>query len=218
MVFGVKFSKLCLSCCLVLVLALPACERSSTRTTTIITNSATKYIVASKNGLALSIGLESTNYHPGDTISIKIDEINTLAKDNLVQGADLWADQNLTLGGCGVEFYPFGLSILAGYYDESNYSSAAPLVSLYELDAIYQCPAEVGINSYDFEPSSNVAIVMSPGADNSSPINMTHTNTVTGFWMGTWFHATYSDFTPGIYTIVGGDMWGAIAILHFTVS
>ena len=49
-------------------------------------------------------------------------------------------------------------------------------------------------------------------------MSMTDTVTSTGFWTGNRPNATFSHFTPGIYTVVGGDEWGVLAILHFTVS
>jgi len=47
---------------------------------------------------------------------------------------------------------------------------------------------------------------------------MTTKVTSAGFWTGSRPDATLNIFTPGIYTVVGGDEWGALVILHFTIS
>ena len=215
--FGFRFSKFWLLGAIALLLVFSACGRTSIGITD---NSPTKDSVASKNGLVLSLEVGSTDYHPGDTISITLDEINTLAKNNLIPAADLWTDKNLILGfstNVTLSIYPFGLSILQGDYNESDYAAVVPLESFYDMNAIYLGGPPEQMISYDFEPSSDVAVPKVYQSGDFSPISMIHTNTVTGFWVGTWGHAIYSDFTPGTYTIVGGDEWGAIAILHFTV-
>jgi len=46
---------------------------------------------------------------------------------------------------------------------------------------------------------------------------MTAKVTASGFWAGSRPNATFSNFIPGSYTVVGGDEWGALVILHFTI-
>ena len=41
--------------------------------------------------------------------------------------------------------------------------------------------------------------------------------TVTGYWINGQ-EAMLSNFTPGVYTVVGGDEWDALAVLHFVVQ
>ena len=36
--------------------------------------------------------------------------------------------------------------------------------------------------------------------------------------MGYWNGSTITDFEQGVYTVVAGDEWGALVVLHFTVS
>jgi hypothetical protein len=38
-----------------------------------------------------------------------------------------------------------------------------------------------------------------------------------GYWMASQNLNEYN-FTPGVYTVVGGDEWGSLVVLHFTVS
>jgi len=173
--------------------------------------------VISRYGLSLTLSLNSTTYHPGEQISVTIHEKNILARENNIHGADRWPVQGLNLGPCRT-VYPFGISILKGYYDAKSAGDITPL-QLFDPNAMYSCPAILAgvYYDFDFQPWSDIATVY---LDNFEPysINMTATVTSTGFWTGSRPNATLSDFTPGIYTIVGGDEWGALVILHFTVS
>jgi hypothetical protein len=42
--------------------------------------------------------------------------------------------------------------------------------------------------------------------------------TETGYWTGAAPNATQQNFEPGVYTVVAGDEWGALVVVHFTVS
>lgn len=76
-----------------------------------------------------------------------------------------------------------------------------------------------GITAYDFQPSSNIASIY--GSCDPNPcladVKMNSEVEVKGYWTGS-SNATYSDFNPGVYTVVGGDEWGALTILYFTVA
>jgi hypothetical protein len=174
--------------------------------------------VISKYGLSLTLSLNSTTYHPGEQIPITIDEKNTLAIQNNIHAADRWPVEGLNLGPCGTLPYPFGISILQGYYDAKSVAAITPL-QLFDPNAIYSCPAMLAAVSYDFQPWSDVAAIY-PGNPEPYSINMTTKVTSAGFWTVTHGHPTwiFSNFTPGIYTVVGGDEWGALVILHFTIS
>jgi len=194
-------------------------EQTPTATYTPITLDQYSSTVISSYGLSLTLSLNSTTYHPGEQISVTINEKNILAVENNIHGADRWPVQGLRLGPCRT-VYPFGISILQGYYDAKNVAAIAPL-QLFDPNAMYSCPAILAAVYYDFDfqPWSDVATIY---LDNFEPysINMIATVTSAGFWTVTHGHPTwiFSNFTPGIYTIVGGDEWGALVILHFTIS
>jgi hypothetical protein len=40
----------------------------------------------------------------------------------------------------------------------------------------------------------------------------------TGYWASNEVGAAFTNFGPGVYTVVAGDEWGALVVLHFTVS
>jgi hypothetical protein len=194
----------------------------STPTYTPITLDQYSSTIISKYGLSLTLSLNSTTYHPGEQIAVTIDEKNILAKENNIHGADAWPVQGLTLSPCGTLYYPFGISILKGYYDAKSAVAIAPL-QLFDPNAIYSCPAILAAvyYDYDFQPWSDVvAIYTSYNHFTPLSINMTAKVTSAGFWTVTHGHPTwiFSNFTTGIYTVVGGDEWGALVVLHFTIS
>lgn len=170
------------------------------------------------NGLSLTLSLNSTTYHAGEQITVTIHEKNTLATENSIAVANRWPVQGLSVGPCGTLNYPFGISILQGYYDAKDVGAITPL-QLFDPNVGYHCPAILaGIVSYDFQPASDIAAIYTSYDSEPWSINMTAEVTSAGFWIGSCCNATFSNFTPGIYTIVGGDEWGALVTLHFTIA
>jgi hypothetical protein len=211
------------------LIGLPACS-TTTKTTPTATPSAStlpSYIVStafdSANGLFLSLLVYAKTFQPGQGISVLIDEQNTLATANNVTASDNWSLKGLGVGPCGPVNYPMGVAIFQGNYTASNVSSAKPL-QLYNPKGIYLCPVLVLVSSYSFAPSSDTASVFgSCGNSNPNPcltdFKVSSEITVTGYW--TWPNGqqpTFGNFTPGVYTLVGGDEWGALAVLHFVVQ
>lgn len=171
----------------------------------------------SANGLNLTLSMNSNTFKSGDTVSITIDERNTLVRENNLPVANLWPVQGLNDGPTGTLNYPFGISILQGYYEMNSVAYITPL-TLYDPNAIYNGPMVLaGITGYDFQPSSDIAAIYTKYNSELMSITMIAGITAAGSWTS-GSNATFSNFTPGTYTIVGGDEWGAIAILHFTVT
>lgn len=171
------------------------------------------------NGLVLSLSLNSTSLQFDQEIEVTVDELNTLSKINNVLAAKKWPLQGLSLGPCGTLNYPVGVAIFEGYYTSANISTAIPL-KLYDPNALYHCPAILSaITAYEFQPSSDVASIY--GSCDPNPcdpdVKMNSEVEAKGCWTGSP-KATYNDFNPGVYTVVGGDEWGALAILYFVVS
>jgi hypothetical protein len=170
------------------------------------------------NGLALSLSINSTSFVPGQGIAVTIDERNTLAETNNVSAAKDWPLEGLSVGPCGTINYPFGVAVFKGYYTADNISGAVPL-KLYDPDAVYHCPLILSeITSYDFQPSSNTADIYGSCEPNPcmTGVRMNSEVEVKGYWDGSP-KAQYSDLTPGVYTVAGGDEWGAVVLLYFSV-
>ena len=178
-------------------------------------NSATSL---SNDGLRLSLSIDATTYQPGQQVTIVIDETNTQLKTNNVPASDKWPLNGLSVSSCGTLNFPFGMAVYQGYYTSGNISSGTPL-KLYDPLAPYGCPAIfAAINAYAFQSSSDIAAIFQ--ISNTNPVSTENMNAevqTTGYWVGT-SSAALTNFVPGVYTIVGGDEWGALVVVHFTVS
>jgi hypothetical protein len=171
----------------------------------------------SANGLSLSLSLDSTTYQPGQEISIFIDETNTLLKTNDVPVSDQWPLSGLSVGPCGTEGANYGIAVYRGYYTSADVSNATPLI-LYNPYVVVQCPPPLIFPTYNFKPLSDiVTIFISYPTKSSLTFEMNTEIQIEGYWTSSPT-ATLTNFTPGVYTIAGGDEWGTLVILHFTVT
>ncbi len=90
------------------------------------------------------------------TVSISVDEYNTLASANNVSKATEWGLQGLSLGSCGMQVYPFGVALYSGTYTAGNVSQASR--SKYPL---VPCPLFIRlVTGYLFQPASDLAVVL----------------------------------------------------------
>src|SRR2546425_5958657 len=175
--------------------------------------------VKSVDGLALSLLLNSTRIRPGQGISITVRETNTLSTVNNVSASTHWPLRGLNVGPCGPLNFPVGLAIIQGYYDSSSVSAGRPL-GLYQPGQ-HSCPAILSkIDAYVFQPSSDRASIV--GSCTPEPCfaeNMSSTIGARGYWLDSLLpSAAFSEFAPGLYTAVGGDEWGTLAVLHFLAA
>jgi hypothetical protein len=210
------------------LIGLPACGESTKTTPTAtppISTFTTNTSFKSVNGLMLSLSLNATTFQPGQEISVVIDEQNTLPTGNNVSASNNWPLNGLSLGStCETYNYPMGVAIFQGYYTSSNVSSATPL-QLYNPGISYHCPVMLAVGYYSFAPLSDIASVFYATADGfgggPSPyltdFKVSSEIKVTGCWTNGQ-EPTLGNFTPGIYTVVGGDEWGTLAVLHFVVQ
>jgi len=190
---------------------------SSTTTTSTNSNSAS---VNSISGLSLSLSLDGTTYQPGQEVSITVDEANTLTEINNVPVSNNRPYSSLQAAPCDY-ISPYGIAVFQGNYTTSNFSTGTPL-TLYDPHVARLCPTIYGITSYSFESSSDMAAVIE--GSNPSPTNSTqqmkYDLTINGYWPDDNFssNSQLTGFAPGLYTVVAGDEWGAVVVVHFTVS
>jgi len=177
--------------------------------------------IKSANGLSLTLSLDAKTYQQGQKVNITIDEKNTLFKTNNVPVSGNWPMDELTLAGpCNVIPYPFGIAILPGYYTSADYRKAIQL-KLYKPDTYIGCinPIPSDFSIYNFKQQSDVATMSSESNPQLiSTIPLYVPITLTNYWTGAYPAAVQHNFDPGVYTIVAGDEWGALVILHFTVT
>jgi hypothetical protein len=167
-------------------------------------------------GLDLKLSLNSTLLATNGGIAVNITELNIRNTTNKVNASRDWPIDNLALGPCGTVNYPMGLEIFQGYYTQSNVSSARAPLSIYQPGE-YACPMILSnIGSYQFGPlSDNAQIYGSCSSGSCFQLNVTSEIDVGGYWSS---HSSFSSFPSGTYTVAGGDEWGQMVILHFTVA
>ena len=175
----------------------------------------------SVSGLELSLYLDSKTYQQGQQVNILVDEKNTLKTTNTISASTKWPLSRLGVGPCGPVNYPFGIAIFQGNYTAANVSSATPL-QIYQ-PATYTCPMTLGdISSYVFQPLSDTASVFqmseSTAVFNNMEMNTEFEPAPTGYWASNNIGAVFTHFEPGVYTVVAGDEWGAVVVVHFTVT
>lgn len=169
------------------------------------------------NGLKLELSINTTSIAPGQSLEISLGDYNTLSRANNLSAADGWPVSYLSDGPCGDLNYPMGFAVVSGNYVTANVSSAQPL-ALY-APGTYFCPLVVGgVKGYDFASTNSTAEVYA--ACTPEPclqIQTNATSTIQGYWPQP--NATAMEALPaGVYTVVAGDEWGNLVVLHFSVS
>ena len=194
-----------------------ACGKPTTQT--ILTDSVNAATFKSANGLEISLLLDATTYKFYQDVSIVIDEKNTLSKTNRVLASYKRPLSGLSLGPC-TQGSPFGVAVFSGYYSPADVLKGKPLV-IFDPNQFYHCPAFSWAEGtvYEFKPLSDIAAIfhdsVPPGSGTDTQIlkelQLSH------YWNGS-YPANINSFEPGIYTIVAGDEWGALVVLHFTLT
>jgi hypothetical protein len=203
---------------LVLTALAAGCGHTSTPTTSYF-NNVNSAQIKSGNGLNLSVSLDAKTYQSGNAINIVITEYNTLSKTNKRPAADKWPIKGLSDGICGVEDFPFGIAIFQGDYTANNISMGAPIPI--EIPGVIPqgcMPSVFNVTAYNFKASSDIAKLDGDTLGGITTFEMSAEIPVWNISPGS--HPTIIEhaFAPGVYTVVGGDEWGALVVLHFTIT
>ena len=152
------------------------------------------------NGINLNIGENASSITPDQTISLTI-----IAKNMLTHSSDLpniarWGADDMSTGVCEM-LYPTGIVV---------YNDQGTVVNIINNFAGYFCPIIVDPfrTSFHFGPLENI----------------TKSVSFRGYWTagrtivpGGYYEGVFHPFSPGTYTVVVGDIWGHLAVTHFTV-
>ncbi|HEV2137849.1 MAG TPA: hypothetical protein VGR53_03340 [Nitrososphaerales archaeon] len=176
----------------------------------------TQEVILSRDGLNLDFSISSNVVFAGRGISVTIEEKNPTSGAISVPAANNWPVPGLTLAPCGTLNTPIGFGLLAGYYTSQSISKVSrnQLLDLYQPGA-YSCQLILaGITGYSFAPMSDRADIYQGNGSDPALFSQTMKGGVTasGFWT-----SSFNTFAPGYYSIVGGDEWGTLIILHFLV-
>jgi len=152
-------------------------------------------------GLSLNLNL-STNYN--GWVILTVYEFNTLDRPNNVSVADSWPS-NTSLFRWVQEPYEenvgmAGYEILQGNYGLSNFTEVTALWLQPPPSLIGCCGGAEPPTSYAFQPLSEANVLSGSFA---------------GYFVG---GSAYTPLHPGTYTVLAGDEWGDVAILHFIVA
>jgi len=188
----------------------------SSKTYTVSSSATSMNAQSPEGGLELSLTLNATDLSAGRGVAITVGEANLGTAPINVSASKDWPLQGLAVGACGALNYPVGVAVLSGNYAVSNVSSGMAL-QIYQ-PGVSSCPMILaGIGSFVFQASSDNATIFGScqqggGGCLSETVNATVS--VRGYWGGDAFKS----FPSGIYSVVAGDEWGGIVILHFAVT
>ena len=183
---------------------------------------------ASQNGLRFTLAITPTAATSGASVVISVSDFNTLpSNDTLAPGSlPTVGGTGLSVGPCSQ--LPLGVGIIQGYYDEGNLSKAT-LLGVFE-PGVYSCPVEFAAAYYSFAPKSDEVSLYSQqptGSANSTAPRSMWTNpdlssqNFSGYWTSSadvLGGGSFQPFRPGVYTVVGADEWGQLAVLHFVIG
>lgn len=174
----------------------------------------TSSVTLTTSGLELHLSLNTTSIASGQSVSVTVWVYNPSASEVDALHSGNWAVQGMGVGPCGSLNYPMGFVIMRGNLTLDQVKNGESL-QLY-APGTYACPMILTlIQSYVFSPSSSYATVMgscSPSACFSENMSASMT------FSGEYGLLGFSSFTPGFYTVVGGDEWGGLTLLHFAVT
>jgi hypothetical protein len=186
------------------------------RTYTVASSATSTSARSAGNGLELTLTLNSSDFPAGQGVAVTVDEVNVMATPNNVSASSDWPVQGLAVGPCGPLNYPVGVEVLSGNYDASNVSSGTAL-QVYR-PGLTTCPMMLsGIGGYLFQASSDNATIFGscqPSGGGCLTEEVSPKVSFSGYYSGNEF----ASFPIGIYTVVAGDEWGELAILHFAVT
>lgn len=165
---------------------------------------------ASPSGLWLELSINEGAVEPGQPLVITVDSYNPTSGSLNVTADRSWAVQGLRVNSCYSSVYPFGVAVYQGSYTAANVTRGQPL----QIFPNVPCPLLIRlVTGYYFSPESSNASVL-PGTGPAIPISANVSVTGTYSDQG----STAQPLSPGTYTVVAGDEWGALVFLQFQVS
>jgi hypothetical protein len=110
------------------------------------------------------------------------------------------------------------MAIVQGYYFKSDLNGTTSLPILLPPGIFLFCIPEPTPSEYDFYPSSNAAIPQYGTLYNNQSESISTSMSFSGYYNSSqWFSTETINFSPGVYTVIGGDEWGQLVLLHFVV-
>ena len=79
-------------------------------------------------------------------------------------------------------------------------------------------PPVNNVTKYIFKPASDIVTINGSGPNKSATMEMKTEVDVYEHWAGVRPEAVWHYLEPGVYTVVAGDEWGALVVVHFRVT
>lgn len=176
------------------------------------------------SGLLVSLTITDTTVKSGGYFEIGISGYNPTSHYINMSAENKWYVPSQPSGGpCSEGRTPFGVEILRGYYSVSNVSEGKNVLGFPSV--IWSCPTGVENDTAPSIPA--LSYVQAPAVSLSCVYAIAGDNVTSGDVCGTGFLVPGGNFIafvssigsrqPSVYTLVGVDEWGDLAILHFSV-
>ena len=165
------------------------------------------------SGLVLNLSINASSIAQGHSVEVHMSETNSLSNMNNVTAAQNWGT-TFSLGRCSAN-YPFGIALFKGHYTLQNFTQGER-VSLQSPVQNYLCvrpPFSTGY--YHFLPKSDTAVVQVDMGNQTVTLPMGTSISIAGYWTA---EGSFTPLQHGTFTLVAGDEWGALALLHFSVN
>jgi len=165
------------------------------------------------SGLVLNLSINGSSIAQGHGVGVHISETSSLSTMNNVTAAQNWGT-TFSLGRCSAN-YPFGIALFKGHYTLQNFTQGER-VSLQSPVQNYLCVRPTFSTSYyHFLPKSETAVVQVDMGNQTVTLPMETSISITGYWTA---EGSFTPLQHGTYTLVAGDEWGALALLHISVN
>lgn len=213
---------------------------STSMTTRLAASSSTTQFVASPEtvettnstlGLELSLSISSSIVPSQDSFVVSASLFNTLSTVNNLTASSNWPVQNLLSGSCDSgngTLTPEGISIFTGNYGRNNISSASPInfwagVECLDQPDMWKVNGLASFTSFAFLPKNDsgyfgfnasgpVSRGIIPAQMNTGNVSIWSSNDSSSLGINSLGSAS-----PDNYTLVAGDEWGQMLLLHFQV-
>ena len=189
---------------------------------TVQSQSNSAFVTNEATGLRLTLSINTTSLSRGRTIDIQLDAQNTLPTPNTVNGSSIYRIKGLSAGPCGglgTFPSPMGFALFSGYHTADNlwygqlgfYSPGPYFCPLFRSPMKWYVFAANGDNATGYGPCNGGPCFTEP---------MRLDRSLSGYWIisPVLNSGAFTTFSPGVYTIVGGDEWGDLVLLHFAVT
>jgi hypothetical protein len=183
-------------------------------------------------GLALTLSLNTTTVPSNGTFTIRVSEFNPTTRGFNLTLSNGWALDTLpSFYVCYSGDPPYGASIYRGYYTLQNISSVHP-VQVYSGPQPSCHPSLDGpVVTFVASPNSGIggvyqnlnnSVILEPFtavvyAIDGTTVMMSNPSVNNGEPEPTTVYSLRSS-QPAVYTVVGGDEWGDLVLLHFIVT